>query len=333
MIPRDRIRPLSVLTFWRHCLRGIRLRRRHLAPGALPALHARSLLPGAMSQDIVSLMAAVGLLVCLWRMRRGAPRAWLVWVSLNGYLFYAYASIPFEQIYNPLYLVYIAMTGLTLYSLIFFFAWLDRGLCCAHRCEQTSPARRRRLSAVPRRHVRHGLVKPHPARHCRPDATRRGQHLRAGPGLLSAAAGDRRRATSCDRPPMGALLTPIVLVKVGALGSSVLLGELLRAAVRHRPCGPVEVGIYALMGLGQRSPGPVGIGAHHGCPTSATDVAASPRPLRRNRALLKQRARRSIVDGTRAHVRGPRRQPGLALSSCSWRHRHRANRTTRLRPA
>ena len=45
------------------------------------------------------------------------------------------------------------------------------------------------------------------------------------------------------------ILTPIVLVKVGALGSSVLLGELLRPLFGQ----PVEwpnVGVYALMGLG-----------------------------------------------------------------------------------
>ena len=69
---------------------------------------SEAFLPGMLSQDIVSLFSAAGLVGALWMIRRGSQKAWLVWTGLNGYLFYAYALYSFERVYNPLYLVYIA---------------------------------------------------------------------------------------------------------------------------------------------------------------------------------------------------------------------------------
>ena len=125
MIPRNRIRPLFALTVVTALLAAFASLAGILRPRLYLPFTPETLLPGAMSQDIVSFLAALGLLVCLWSIRRGAQRAWLVWASLNGYLFYAYALDSFEQVYNPLYPVYIALTGLTLYSILFFFVWMD----------------------------------------------------------------------------------------------------------------------------------------------------------------------------------------------------------------
>ena len=84
-----------------------------------------TLIPGAASQDLVSFLAALGLLLCIGFIRRGRQIAWLIWVGLLGYLFYAYALYSFEGVYNQLYLFYIAIVGLVLYALIIFFMSAD----------------------------------------------------------------------------------------------------------------------------------------------------------------------------------------------------------------
>ena len=63
-----------------------------------------SLMPGAVSQDMVSFLAAAGLFLCIIFIRRGREVDWLIWVGLLGYLFYAYALYCFEGVYNHLYL-------------------------------------------------------------------------------------------------------------------------------------------------------------------------------------------------------------------------------------
>ena len=46
-------------------------------------------LPGTFSQDMVSTLAALALLLCIGLIQRGRSMAWLVWMGLLGYLFYA----------------------------------------------------------------------------------------------------------------------------------------------------------------------------------------------------------------------------------------------------
>ncbi|NJL81093.1 MAG: hypothetical protein HC917_24060 [Richelia sp. SM2_1_7] len=55
------------------------------------------LLPGVISQDIISLVASLGLLVCLVAIRRGAHRAWTVWLGLTGYFFMHMPSTHLTQ--------------------------------------------------------------------------------------------------------------------------------------------------------------------------------------------------------------------------------------------
>lgn len=248
MVPRERQRPLFVLTVLTALATAFASAAGILRPQLYLPFTPEAILPGALSQDIFSLMAAVGLLICLWRMRRSAPRVWLLWASLNGYLFYAYALYAFEKIYNPLFLVYIAITGLTLYSLIFFFAWLDRGYVA--RIDATGLPRRAVAAyllflAAMFVMVWLSMILPGIAARVPPDgATIFVLDLAFFLPLLVIVA-----AYLLRRRPMGALLAPIVLVKVGALGSSVLLGELLQPLF-GRPIVWSNVAIYVLMGLG-----------------------------------------------------------------------------------
>lgn len=83
------------------------------------------MLPGAMGQDIISLLAALLLIPLLLKGLKGSNKDLLIWAGLIGYLFYAYALYSFEAVYTILYPGYIAITGLTLFMLIIFFVNLD----------------------------------------------------------------------------------------------------------------------------------------------------------------------------------------------------------------
>ena len=81
-----------------------------------PFVDAR-FLPALYAQDIVSLLVAIGLFFVLRSMRRGAPRCAWIWSGLVAYQFYAYAVLSFERVYTPLYPVYLAIFGLSLFGL------------------------------------------------------------------------------------------------------------------------------------------------------------------------------------------------------------------------
>ena len=83
------------------------------------------MLPGAVSQDIISLAAALGLVACLVLARRGWAPAWPIWLGLMAYMFYAYALYAFEGVYNAFYLIYVAILGGSVYAMIVFFRFAD----------------------------------------------------------------------------------------------------------------------------------------------------------------------------------------------------------------
>ncbi|TSA24347.1 hypothetical protein D4R71_07165, partial [bacterium] len=49
-----------------------------------------SLFPGVLSQDVVSLVVSILLLVVLVKLRNSSEKIYLVWIALIGYLLYAY---------------------------------------------------------------------------------------------------------------------------------------------------------------------------------------------------------------------------------------------------
>ena len=75
--------------------------------------------PGCLSQDLVSLVAALLLpKVASRSMIDGSLRATSIWLGLTGYLMYAYGIYVFEAVVNKLYLVYIFIFGTCLWTII-----------------------------------------------------------------------------------------------------------------------------------------------------------------------------------------------------------------------
>lgn len=76
-------------------------------------------LPGIVSQDVLTVVAAVLLLFLGVRSQKGAAKEQVVILGLLGYLFYAYGIYAIEQVYNSLYFIYLALFGLSFYSMIY----------------------------------------------------------------------------------------------------------------------------------------------------------------------------------------------------------------------
>jgi len=76
--------------------------------------------------DIITLCLALPLLLISMRLVfRGSSRARLVWMGVLDYMLYNYAFYLFGARFNAFFLVYVAITGLSLFALIFGLLDLD----------------------------------------------------------------------------------------------------------------------------------------------------------------------------------------------------------------
>ena len=80
----------------------------------------------ATAQDLVNLLLVAPLLVVLgWRAHRGHIRAHLVWVGCLAFTVYNYAIYAFSIHFGPLFLVWVAVLGLSMFTLIGGVATFD----------------------------------------------------------------------------------------------------------------------------------------------------------------------------------------------------------------
>jgi hypothetical protein len=93
-------------------------------PGIYSRVVSSEILPGVISQDLLTLLAAVVLLFFALRGKQENAKKHIAILGLVGYLFYAYGIYAIEQVYNVLYFLYLAIFGLSFYSLIYAVASL-----------------------------------------------------------------------------------------------------------------------------------------------------------------------------------------------------------------
>lgn len=94
----------------------------------VPAFYrdAEVLLPQMYGQDLLTLFVSVpALAIALYSAYQGSLRGYVVWLGVTGYLLYTYASYAFLTAFNELYLVYVALFALTLFTLIGGIARID----------------------------------------------------------------------------------------------------------------------------------------------------------------------------------------------------------------
>jgi hypothetical protein len=96
-------------------------------------------LPSFLTQDVITLVVVVPLLVtCLWLVRRGSVRGLLVWMGTLFYIAYAYSFAVLGTWLPPLYLVYVAIVSMSVYSLILVLVSTDAEAVRARFSDQTS---------------------------------------------------------------------------------------------------------------------------------------------------------------------------------------------------
>ena len=87
----------------------------------LKSIYARETPSGAVQgigQDIVNIVAVAVLLIAVYFVNKGSVKAFLVLSGVLLYLIYAYAIYAFDVHFNHLFLVYVAILGLSSYALV-----------------------------------------------------------------------------------------------------------------------------------------------------------------------------------------------------------------------
>ena len=87
----------------------------------LNSLYARetmSWIVQTFGQDIANLVAAVALFIAVYFVNKGSVKAFLVWIGVLLALLYAYVIYAFDIHFNSLFLVYVAIVGLSFYTLV-----------------------------------------------------------------------------------------------------------------------------------------------------------------------------------------------------------------------
>lgn len=78
---------------------------------------AAAVVPQALGQDVVTLFFAVPLLaIATFAVWHGSLRGRLLWLGALGYMVYAYGTYALWAHWNPLFLVYVALFGVSLYA-------------------------------------------------------------------------------------------------------------------------------------------------------------------------------------------------------------------------
>jgi len=86
---------------------------------------SREIMPGVFSQDLMTILASVIVLLLLIRIKKDDLIKHAVILGITGYFFYAYGIYVIERFYNALYFVYLAVFALSFYSIVYGIAGVN----------------------------------------------------------------------------------------------------------------------------------------------------------------------------------------------------------------
>ena len=114
-----------------------------LEPSIYDEVVTSDIMPGVLSQDLVTIAVSVILLGLVYRMGNEDYVKQIVALGIVGYFFYAYGIYVIEQIYTPLYYFYLIVFALSSYSIVYGLVTMRTG-----RVERVDLPRSIRLSSV-----------------------------------------------------------------------------------------------------------------------------------------------------------------------------------------
>lgn len=118
LLPQESGGPVGQINAWGHPVRldGHGLYSRESASGAAQE----------RGQDLVTLIVALPLLLAAWRRSRmGNPAGRVMLAGIFGYFLYAYGLMAFGAVFNPLFLVYVAIFSLGLFGFVLAMLSVD----------------------------------------------------------------------------------------------------------------------------------------------------------------------------------------------------------------
>ncbi len=204
--------------------------------------------PGALSQDIVSLVVSILLLIVLLKLRNSSEKIYLVWIALISYLLYAYGIYAFDKVYNIFFLCYVAIFSLSLFSVIIFMTSIDLDYFVDVR-----------VDTIPRRTISiflfllaalflftwMSIVIPAMFSRIQPDGNSIFVFDLSFFLPLLVISGIKL----WQGRKIGYLLSGVLLMKMGFLGFSVLLGELIKPFLSI-PFSIFQSILFAVLGIG-----------------------------------------------------------------------------------
>ena len=82
-------------------------------------------MPGVLSQDVFTVILSALVLVLGYSIKEEDTKKQTLMIGVMGYLFYGYGIYSIEQLYNVLYLFYLAVFGISAYALVYFIHSLE----------------------------------------------------------------------------------------------------------------------------------------------------------------------------------------------------------------
>jgi len=95
-------------------------------PGIYSKVISTDIMPGVFGQDLMTIVASVIILVLAIQIKEESSTKQVLILGVIGYLFYAYGIYVIERVYNVLYYLYLAIFGLSFWSLVYGVASVSR---------------------------------------------------------------------------------------------------------------------------------------------------------------------------------------------------------------
>ena len=96
------------------------------SPGIYQTVVKADIIPGIFGQDLMTIVAAVVIIFLAICTKKEDTFKQILILGIIGYLFYAYGIYVIERIYNLLYYLYLAILGLSFWSLAYSIGKIDR---------------------------------------------------------------------------------------------------------------------------------------------------------------------------------------------------------------
>ncbi len=87
---------------------------------------SQTVLPGMVSQDLTTLIVAVALFILAMRLKASSNKIPIWVLGMLAYLFYTYGIYSIERVYTVFYFLYLAIFGLSFYSIVYTIANLSK---------------------------------------------------------------------------------------------------------------------------------------------------------------------------------------------------------------